>query len=197
MSIRRKRQTSCIRRNGAVGVRGTKAELREQSAEAVASYSGAITRCLPKRRVRLDLVEKRRSLSDVGRLPWRQRQRDRVAECIDDGVDLCRQAAAGTADGLILAAFFWAPRWCARTMVASIIMNSLSASAANVSKMRATPRSCTTVDIVCASASIGRNALAGHATGCPCDTDRSPHRRTDGCRQPYRRHGPSGRARNP
>jgi hypothetical protein len=31
-------------------VRGTKAELREQSAEAVASYSGPITRCLPKRR---------------------------------------------------------------------------------------------------------------------------------------------------
>ena len=62
--------------------------------------------------VRLDLVEKRRSLSDVGRLPRRQRQRDRVAECIDDGVDLCRQAAAGTADGLIVAVFFWAPALC-------------------------------------------------------------------------------------
>ena len=45
-------------------------------------------------------------LSDVGRLPWRQRQRNRVVECIDDGVDLCCQAAAGTADGLILAVFF-------------------------------------------------------------------------------------------
>jgi hypothetical protein len=57
---------SRIRRNGAVGMRGTeaaglsgpylfrpgvsKAELREQAAEAVASYKGPITRCLPKRR---------------------------------------------------------------------------------------------------------------------------------------------------
>jgi hypothetical protein len=62
--------------------------------------------------VRLDLVEKRRSLSDVGRLPRRQRQRDRVAECIDNGVDLRRQAAAGTTNGLILAVFFWAPALC-------------------------------------------------------------------------------------
>jgi hypothetical protein len=44
---------SRIRRNGAVGMRGTdmsKAELREQAAEAVASYKGPITRCLPKLR---------------------------------------------------------------------------------------------------------------------------------------------------
>jgi hypothetical protein len=34
------------------------------------------------------------------------------AECIDDGVDLCRQAAAGTADGLIVTVFFWAPALC-------------------------------------------------------------------------------------
>jgi len=61
---------------------------------------------------RLDLVEKRRGLSDIGRLPRRQRQRDRVAECIDDGVDLRRQAAARTADGLVLAVFFWAPALC-------------------------------------------------------------------------------------
>ena len=60
----------------------------------------------------LYLVEKGRSLSDVGRLTRRQRQRDRIAECIDDGVDLCRQTAAGTADGLILAVFFWAPALC-------------------------------------------------------------------------------------
>ena len=62
--------------------------------------------------VRLDLVEKRRSLSDVGRLPRRQRQRDRVAECIDDGVDLRRQAAARTTDGLVIVVFFWAPALC-------------------------------------------------------------------------------------
>ena len=62
--------------------------------------------------VRLDLVEKRPGLSDVGCLPRRQRQRDRIAECIDDGVDLRRQAAARTADGLVLAVFFWAPALC-------------------------------------------------------------------------------------
>jgi hypothetical protein len=61
---------------------------------------------------RLDLVEKRRGLSDVGCLPRGQRQRDRIAECIDDGVDLRRQAAARTADGLVLAVFFWAPALC-------------------------------------------------------------------------------------
>jgi hypothetical protein len=62
--------------------------------------------------VRLDLVEQGRGLSDVGRLPRRERQRDRVAECIDDGVDFRRQAAARTADGLVLAIFFWAPALC-------------------------------------------------------------------------------------
>jgi hypothetical protein len=67
---------------------------------------------IPDEGVRLDLVEKGRSLNDVGRLARRQRQRDRVAECIEDGVDLCSQAAAGTADGLILAVFFWAPALC-------------------------------------------------------------------------------------
>ena len=60
MSIRRKQQL--IRKSVAVGARRpqvvvapiragpTKAELREQAAEAVASYDGPITRCAPKRR---------------------------------------------------------------------------------------------------------------------------------------------------
>ena len=62
--------------------------------------------------IRLDFVEQRRGLSNVSRLPRRQRQRDWVAERIDDGVDLRRQAAAGTADGLVVAVFFWAPALC-------------------------------------------------------------------------------------
>jgi hypothetical protein len=45
-------------------------------------------------------------LRDVGRLPRRERQRDWVAERIDDGMDLRRQAAARAADGLLLAVFF-------------------------------------------------------------------------------------------
>jgi hypothetical protein len=59
------KQRSRIARNGAIGARHaqaapgaahplspgpSKAELREQAAEAVASYSGLITRCSPKRR---------------------------------------------------------------------------------------------------------------------------------------------------
>ena len=54
----------------------------------------------------LDLVEQRHRLCDVGRLTRRERQRHGVAERIDDGVDLGRQPAAGSADGLILAVFF-------------------------------------------------------------------------------------------
>ena len=61
MSIRRKRQI--IRKHAVADARWrpevvpdsfkpgpTKAELREQAAEAVASYDGPITRCAPKRR---------------------------------------------------------------------------------------------------------------------------------------------------
>ena len=37
---------------------------------------------------------------------------DRVAERIDQRVDLGAQAAAGSADGLVRARFFWAPALC-------------------------------------------------------------------------------------
>jgi hypothetical protein len=86
---------------------GRDAALRELLDEGVAVVS-----LVADEGVRVDLVEQRRGLSDVGRLPRRQRQRDRVAECIDDSVDLRRQAAARTADGLVLAIFFWAPALC-------------------------------------------------------------------------------------
>ena len=61
---------------------------------------------------RLDRVKKRRSLSDVGRLARCQRKRDWVSKRIDHGMDLRGQAAARTADGLVLAVFFWAPALC-------------------------------------------------------------------------------------
>ncbi len=54
----------------------------------------------------LDPVEKRPGLHDVGSLPRRERERDGVAERIDDGVDLGRQAAARAADSLVFAVFF-------------------------------------------------------------------------------------------
>ena len=60
----------------------------------------------------LDLVEQRYGLADIGDMAGRERQRHRVAERIDNGVDLGRQPTAGSADGLALAIFFWAPALC-------------------------------------------------------------------------------------
>ena len=65
--------------------------------------------------------------SQVVGLSRRQHQFDGIAQGINEGVDFGRQSAAGSTDRL-LAVFFRAPAlcWCARTMVASIIMYSLS-----------------------------------------------------------------------
>ena len=58
----------------------------------------------------------------VVRLAAGQEEVDRVAQRVDQGVDLGAQAAARAPDGLVLAGFFWAPAlcWWARTMVLSI-----------------------------------------------------------------------------
>src|SRR5271166_4474123 len=87
----------------------------------------------------LDLVEQRHRLCDIGRLARRERQRHGVAERIDDGVDLGRQSATGSADGLIFAFFFLAPAlcWWARTLVESMDMYSASASNAKALRRRA------------------------------------------------------------
>src|SRR3954447_19366790 len=55
---------------------------------------------------------------------------DRIAECIDGGVNFGAQPSARAPDGLILTPFLRAPAlcWWARTMVGSIIAYSLSAS---------------------------------------------------------------------
>jgi hypothetical protein len=58
------------------------------------------------------LVEQRHGLTDIGGLAGRERQRHGVAERIDNRVDLGRQPTAGSADGLTLAIFFWAPALC-------------------------------------------------------------------------------------
>src|ERR1035438_5206025 len=57
---------------------------------------------------------------------------NRVAQSIDRGMNLGAQSAFAASDGLVGAPFFIAPAlcWRARTMVASIIAYSLSASAA-------------------------------------------------------------------
>lgn len=74
----------------------------------------------------------------VVRLPGREEKACRVAQGIDCGVDLGAQAASATTEGLL----FWIPPfapalcWWARTMVASIITYSLSASCAKASNTR-------------------------------------------------------------
>jgi hypothetical protein len=51
-----------------------------------------------------------------------QEEVDRVAQRVDQGVDLGAQSAARASDRLVLTSFFWAPAlcWWARTMVLSI-----------------------------------------------------------------------------
>jgi hypothetical protein len=59
--------------------------------------------------LRVDLIQQRFGLAEVGDLSGRQREADRVAQSIDDGVDLRGQSASGASDGLVFAVFFRAP----------------------------------------------------------------------------------------
>ena len=70
-------------------------------------------------------------------LSWCEHHFDGIAEGIDQDMDFGRQSAARAAVRL-LAVFFRAPAlcWWARTIVASIIMYSLSWSLPNSLKMR-------------------------------------------------------------
>jgi hypothetical protein len=60
---------------------------------------------------RVDLVEERFSLTEVGGLARRERNRNRVAERVGDRMDFGRQSAAGSSDRLP-AVFFRAPALC-------------------------------------------------------------------------------------
>ena len=78
-------------------------------------------------RLRVGLCEQRLCPGEVVGFSWREQDFDRIAERVDECVNLCAQSAARSADRL-RAVFFLAPAlcWWARTMVASIIMYSLS-----------------------------------------------------------------------
>ena len=41
-----------------------------------------------------------------------QEETDRVAQCVDQGMNLGAQSAARVPDRLVLAVFFWAPALC-------------------------------------------------------------------------------------
>ena len=85
----------------------------------------------------LGVFEQGLGASQIVDLPGREHQIDRIAQGIDKDMNFGGQSAAGSADGLF-AVFFRAPAlcWCARTIVASIIMYSLSWSLANSLKTR-------------------------------------------------------------
>lgn len=83
----------------------------------------------PSRNIR----HQRSPLRDVGLLPARQDQAQRIAQCVDTGVDLGSQSAPRVADRLIASVFFGAPAecWWARTIVESMKSSSRSASPRN------------------------------------------------------------------
>jgi hypothetical protein len=77
--------------------------------------------------IRIDCFDQRLGASQIVGLTRREHQVDRIAKGIDEGMDFGGQSAAGSTNYL-LAVFFSRPSlcWRARTMVASVIMYSLS-----------------------------------------------------------------------
>jgi hypothetical protein len=76
---------------------------------------------------RIGMFEQWLPTNQIVGLAWREHQVDGIAQSVDERVDFGGQSPAGSPDGL-RAVFFRAPAlcWWARTMVASIIMYSLS-----------------------------------------------------------------------
>jgi len=95
---------------------------------ALVSIIGAIG----QQRRRHDARQQHVAAAEVMRLAWRQVKAQRIAQRIDQGMDLRAQPASGRANGFFGTVFLAAPAlcWCARTRVASIIAYSLSASTA-------------------------------------------------------------------
>lgn len=61
---------------------------------------------------RTDSGQQRLGLAKIGGLAGGQRDADRIAQGVDDDVDLGGQSASGAADGLVFAVFFRAPALC-------------------------------------------------------------------------------------
>ena len=75
---------------------------------------------------------------EIMSLPWREKKACRVAQRIDRCMDLGAQTASAASEGLFVRIPPFAPAlcWWARTMVASIMAYSLSASCAKASNTR-------------------------------------------------------------
>src|SRR3954467_2910906 len=96
-----------------------------------------VERLVRDQRVGGEVGQQRVGPLQVVRLPRREREPGRVAERVDQGVDLRAQAAFAAPDRLVASAFLTAPAlcWWARTTVLSIIAYSLSASPARCRKI--------------------------------------------------------------
>ena len=62
--------------------------------------------------LRGEIFQQRFCLAQIRGLPRGQREGDRIAQSIDESMNLGRQSAPGPPDRLVLAAFFWAPALC-------------------------------------------------------------------------------------
>ena len=100
---------------------------RDTSLGESADQRISVVRLVAKQGARVGTFKQGLRAGQVVGLSRRQHQFDWIAQGVNEGVDFGRQSAAGSTDRL-LAVFFCAPAlcWCARTMVASIIMYSLS-----------------------------------------------------------------------
>src|SRR4051812_7640050 len=107
---------------------GRLAGLRERPEHALPG----VERLVGDQSVRGQARQQRVGALEVVRLPGREGEPGRVAERVDQGVDLGAQAAPAAPDGLVAAPFLVAPAlcWWARTTVLSIMAYSLSASPA-------------------------------------------------------------------
>jgi hypothetical protein len=83
------------------------------------------------------ILNQRRGTVDVGDLPGREDDAQRIAQRIDGDMQFGRQSAARAAD-ILTACFFWAPAecWWARTIVESMNSCSMSASPPSTSATR-------------------------------------------------------------
>jgi len=81
-----------------------------------------VERLVGDQRIGLHLGQQVVRPHQVVRLATGQEEADRVAQGVDQGMDLGAQSATRAANRLVLAGFFWAPAlcWWARTMVLSI-----------------------------------------------------------------------------
>lgn len=100
----------CIARFDPIGLRRN--DRHDPPSLKGANQGVGIIGFISQKRLGFDRLQQRFCLTDVRGLPRRERQGDRIAQRVDDGVDLGGQSTARAPDGLILPLFFCAPALC-------------------------------------------------------------------------------------